>query len=103
MCARHRNGPEASAVVPFCKLSSLMVNRPPSESVVFPLVFQHFQQVVKLSLADDPTHRAFNCKCKSEDAGPWRGHGLEREWARPATRFGTEMYIFTRVFVATTG
>ena len=49
-----------------------------------------------MSSVDDQMRRALNCKCKSEDAGPWRGHGLEREWARPATRFGTEMFIFTR-------
>ena len=51
-----------------------------------------------MSSVDDPTHRALNCKCKSEDAGPWHGHGLEREWAPPATRFGTEMFIFYKVF-----
>ena len=78
------------------ELSSLIVNRSLSESFVFPMVFQHFQQVVKLSSVDDQLHRALNCKCKSEDAGPWHGHGLEREWARPAARFGTKMYIFTR-------
>ncbi len=49
-----------------------------------------------MSSVDDPMHRTLNCKCKSEDAGPWHGHGLEREWAWPATRFGTEMFIFTR-------
>ena len=95
-CACHCNGLEARTGVPFCKLSSLIVNRPLSETLVFPMGFQHFQQVVKLSSVDDPMHRTLNCKCKSEDAGPWHGHGLEREWARPATRFGTEMFIFTR-------
>ena len=76
-------------------LSSLIVNRPLSESLVFPMIFQHFQQIVKLSSVDDPTHRTLNGKCKSEDAGPWHGHGLEREWARLAARFGKEMFIFT--------
>ena len=55
--------------MPFCKLSSLILNRPLSESLVFPMVFQHFQQVVKLSSVGEQTHRAPNCKCKSEDAG----------------------------------
>ena len=45
---------------------------------------------------DDQMHRALNCKCKSEDAGPGHGHGLEREWAWPVARFGTEMFMFTR-------
>ena len=49
-----------------------------------------------MSSVDDQLHRALDCKCKSEDAGPRREHGLEREWARPAARFGTEMLIFTR-------
>ena len=49
-----------------------------------------------MSSVDDQLHRALNCKCKSEDADPGHGHGLEREWAPPATRFGTEMFIFTR-------
>ena len=34
-------------------------------------------------------------KCKSEDAGPWRRHGLEREWALPAAHYSTKMLIFT--------
>ena len=72
------------------------MNRPLSESFVFPMVFQHFQQVVKLPSVHDQLHRTLNCKCKSEDAGPRRGHGLEREMARPATHFGAEMFIFTR-------
>ena len=38
--------------------------------VGFPIVFQHFQQVVKSSPVDDQLDRALNCKCKSEDAGP---------------------------------
>merc|ERR1711969_201126 len=44
------------------------------------------------------THcRGFDFReCKSEDAAARRGHGLEREWARPVARFGTEMFIFTR-------
>ena len=49
-----------------------------------------------LSSVDDQMHRALNCKCKSEDAGPWRGHGLEREWARSVARFYSEMFISTR-------
>ena len=49
-----------------------------------------------LSSVDDQMHRALNCKCKSEDAGPWRGHGLEREGARPLAPFCSEMFIFTR-------
>ena len=49
-----------------------------------------------MSSVDDPMHRTLNCKCKSEDAVPRRGHGLEQEWARPVARFGTEMFIFTR-------
>ena len=96
MCARHRNGPEARAVAPFHKLSSLIMHRPLSESFVFPMVFQHFQQVLVLSSADDRMHRSLNCKCKSEDAGPWGGHGLEPEWARSAARFCSESFIFIR-------
>ena len=63
-------GSEAIAVVPFCKLSSLILNRPLSESVVFPMVLQHFQQVVKLSSVGVEMHRALNCKCKPGDVGP---------------------------------
>ena len=72
------------------------MDSPLAESLVFPMVFQHFQQVVMLSSVDDQMHRALNCKCKSEDTGTWRGHGLEREGARSAARFGAEMFIFTR-------
>ena len=96
MCACHRNGPEARAVAPFHKLSSLIMLRPLSESFVFPMVFQHFQQVLVLSSADDRMHRSLNCKCKSEDAGPWGGHGLEPEWARSAADFRSESFIFIR-------
>ena len=67
----------------------------PLRIVCFPIGFQHFQHVVKLSSVDDPMHRAPNCKCKSEGAVPRRGHGLEREWARPVARFGAGMFIFT--------
>ena len=52
------------------------MDSPPAESLVFPMVFQHFQQVVMLFSVDDQMHRALNCKCKSEDAGPWHGHRL---------------------------
>ena len=50
------HGPEARAVVPFHKLSALFVNRPLSESLVFPMVFQHFQEVVMYSSVDDQMH-----------------------------------------------
>ena len=49
-----------------------------------------------LSPVADQMRHALNCKCKSEDAAPWRGHGLEQEGARPAAHFGAEMFIFTR-------
>ena len=71
------------------------MDSPLAESLVFPMVFQHFQQVVMLFSVDDQMHRALNCKCKSEDAGTWRGHGLEQEGARPLADFRSGMFIFT--------
>ena len=43
-------------------------------------------------------------KCKPEEAGPWRGPGLGREWARRLAAFSMEMMIFTRFLdeIATT-
>ena len=35
-------------------------------------------------------------KCKSEDAVPWRRHGLGPEWALPAAHFSTKMFKNTR-------
>ena len=68
----------------------------PLRIACFPNGFQHFQQLVMLSSVDDQMRRSLNCKCKSEGAGPWRGHGLEREWAQSLAPFCSEMFIFTR-------